>query len=323
MSKMNVAVIGLGNMGANHLRVFSECANLVAIADINEESLVKFAEQYHVKGYADFKEMLEKEDIGAVSIAVPTKFHKEVAVYCANKKKHILLEKPIAYDVQEAKEIIGECKKNKVKLSVGHIERFNPAVIELKKRLQNKELSEIYKIEVNRAGPFPARVVDVGVIIDLSVHDLDIIYYLLRSKITDLASFLQQRVHKRYEDSVAAVLKYDNGMIATLNINWLSPNKVRDLRIYGKEGMFKVNYLTQDLYFYENKGLKFYKGANMFTSVVEGAMTKIPVNREEPLKREIRSFIDAIQKDIETPVPGEEALIALENALRLKNESRK
>src|SRR3989344_4272696 len=144
---IKVAVIGVGSRGQNHARVYfnNEDTELVAVAVPNEVFLQQACKRYHAKGYADYREMLEKENIDAVSIAVPTKFHKDVAVFALNKGKHVLLEKPIASTEQEAQEIIDCAGKNKVKLMIGHIERVNPAIIKLKKRLH--ELGEIYKID--------------------------------------------------------------------------------------------------------------------------------------------------------------------------------
>ncbi|MDO8480290.1 MAG: Gfo/Idh/MocA family oxidoreductase [Nanoarchaeota archaeon] len=323
MSKFRVGVIGLGNMGRNHVRIYSETehATLAAVCDADAAVAKSFSEKYGVPGYSDYEEMLSKEKLDAVSIVVPTKHHLGVALAVAKHNVSILLEKPIALTVEEARDIISACKEHGMMLMVGHIERFNPAIIELKKRLDAKELSEIYKIEVQRCGPFPSRVVDVGVIIDLSVHDLDIISYLTGSKVTQAISVTQKKLHKSQEDSLVAILRYANGMVATLNVNWLSPNKVRELNIYGKEGMFKVDYLTQELYFYENKGLTHRKGQNLFTTVIEGKKTQLTVARVEPLKAELEAFV-AHLPDKKSPVPGEEALAALQQAIQLKEESQ-
>ena len=168
-------------MGRNHARVYfnNDAVRLVAVADSSQEQAEKVAQHFHAKAYLDYREMLMGEDIDAVSIAVPTGLHKTVALAALQQGKHVLLEKPIALTEEEAQEIIQTTEQKNLKLMVGHIERFNPAVVELKNRLQQGELGEIYKIDVQRIGPFPSRITDVGVIIDLSVHDLDIISYLI------------------------------------------------------------------------------------------------------------------------------------------------
>lgn len=297
-------------MGQNHARVYSanEDCTLVAISDPNPEQLEKVAKRYGVKGYLDYKEMLQSDDIDAVSISVPTSLHKEVAVHALNEKKHVLLEKPIASNEEEAMEIIDCAKSNGVKLMIGHIERFNPAVIELKKRLA--DLGEIYKIDVQRIGPFPGRITDVGVIIDLSVHDIDIIHFLINSHPTRIYAETQQKLHPNHEDSVTALMRYGNEIKATLNINYLSPTKVRELQVFGKKGMFKVNYLNQDLFFYENSSF----ASNQWIGVSEGDMKKISINKKEPLQVEIESFISCILENTEPSVSGQHGLEVLKIA---------
>ena len=310
---IKVAVIGVGSMGQNHARIYfnHDEAKLVAVADPHPKFLSKASKMYNVPGYADYQEMLERENIDAVSIAVPTKFHKEVAIYALNKKKQVLLEKPIASTVEEAQEIINCAKKNGVTLMIGHIERFNPAVLELKKRLH--ELGEIYKIDVQRIGPFPSRITDVGVIIDLSVHDLDVLNYLLTAKPVRIYAEMQKKLHPHHEDSVTALLRYDRDILAVLNVNYLSPTKLRQLRVFGKKGMFMVNYLNQELYFYENNS--FY--SDDWSSVSEGEIRKIKILKKEPLQAEIDSFIESVKNKTPAAVSGEEGLEALKIAIAL------
>ncbi len=315
---IKVGVIGVGSMGQNHARVYfhHDQVELVAIADPNRDFLQRISRTYNTKGYEDYREMLEKENIEAVSIAVPTKFHKETALYALNKGKHVLLEKPIASTEEEAQEIIDCAKKNNVKLMIGHIERFNPAILELKNRLH--ELGEIYKIDVQRIGPFPARVTDVGVVIDLSVHDIDVIHYLINHHPTRMYAEMQQKLHPHQEDSVAAVLRYGNEVTATLTVDYLSPTKIRQIQVFGKKGMFKVNYLDQELYFYENPG---YSSGN-WDSVVEGDMRKINLFKKEPLAAEIGSFLACILEDTEPAVSGEHGLQVLKIAHLLLKSAR-
>ncbi|MEK6968835.1 MAG: Gfo/Idh/MocA family oxidoreductase [Nanoarchaeota archaeon] len=312
---IKVAVIGVGSMGENHARVYAYCekTQLVAVADSNKEQAEKIAKKFNVRAYSDYKEMLEKEKLDAVSIVVPTSLHKEVAVYVFKKGVNVLLEKPIAQTEEEAKEIIECAKENKVKLMIGHIERFNPAIIELKKKLEQKDLGEIYKIDVQRIGPFPHRISDVGVIIDLSVHDLDIIDYLINSLPSRIYAETQQKLHPHHEDSVTALLSYQNGTLAVLNINYLSPTKTRVLKIFGEKGMFKVDYLNQELYFYENKSFV----ENHWNSVTEGDMKKINVEKKEPLQIEIESFLNHISENTSPLVGGEQGLNVLNIARML------
>jgi len=303
---IRVAVIGVGSMGQNHARVLFDAENceLVAVADNNELNVARMGRKYHAKGYTDYRKMILNENLDAVSIAVPTNFHRDVAKFCLENRKHVLLEKTISSNESEAREIIDAANRNDVKLMIGHIERFNPAIQELKARLARGELGEIYKIEVQRIGPFPVRVADVGVIVDLSVHDLDIINYLTGTFPVTIYAETQQKLHPKFEDSVTAIMRFGGGSLVLLDINYLSPTKVRMLKIYGKKGMFKVNYLTQELYFYENNS--FY--SDDWKSVTEGDVRKINIHKAEPLVLEINHFISCIIENREPLITGQHGL---------------
>ncbi len=310
---LRVAVIGVGSMGQNHARVYfhHDNAQLVAVADNNEAIAAAVARKYNAKAYADYNTMLDTEAIDVVSIVVPTSLHKKVALDCLRRNKHVLLEKPIAPTIDEAQEIIICAKEHHAKLMVGHIERFNTAIVELKRRLENNELGEIYKIHVQRIGPFPARVTDVGVITDLSVHDLDIINYLMNSPPARIYAEIQQKLHPHHEDSVTALVRYANDVLAVLNINYLSPTKIRELQVFGKKGMFAVNYLDQQLFFFQNNSF----AAHDWESISEGDMKRIMIQKKEPLQAEIDAFLDCVRNGSEPPVTGEQAL----QTLRLAN----
>ena len=207
---MKVGVIGIGNMGSNHARIYSEMSNLAAVSDVNEELGKKVSEKFKCKFYKDYKEMLEKEEIDAVSIVVPTSFHKKVALDVIEYGIPFLLEKPIADTLENANEIINKAKEKKVRFMVGHIERFNPAVIKLKELLDNFELGEINSIICRRVGVIPPKVRDTNVIIDLAVHDIDIFNFLLNKKPTKLYGSLGNSLIKN-GDYADLLLKYGNG----------------------------------------------------------------------------------------------------------------
>ena len=317
---LNVAVIGVGSMGKNHARIYNDLSNinLVAVADNDEKNLQQISKKYGCKAYIDYRKMLDSEELDIVSVVVPTKLHKQVAFDVIEKGVNILLEKPIAFTVEEGKKIIDLAKEKKVKLMIGHIERFNPAIIELKKRIDAGELGKIFKIDVNRVGPFPARIRDVGVVIDLAVHDLDIIRYLTNSEVTRLYAEIKRQIHTEHEDLLSALLKFKNGVICNLNINWLTPTKIRKLYITGEKGMFVANYLTQDLYFYENAEVKNNVNyADIMMGVSEGRMIKFNVKKKEPLRAEIEHFVDCVENNKEPLINGKDGLKALELAQKL------
>ncbi|MGC8874745.1 MAG: Gfo/Idh/MocA family protein, partial [Chloroflexia bacterium] len=231
---------------------------------------------------------------------------------------HVLVEKPIASTVDEAEEMIRAAKQYGVKLAVGHIERFNPAVIELKKRLDRGELGRIFLIHARRLGPFPERIQDMGVVIDLAAHDLDVMYYLLGQEVERVYAETTRWIHARHEDMLCGLLRFRDGCLGLLDINRLTPTKIRELSVTGEKGMFVVNYLTQDLYFYENT----YTAGNwdnlsILKGVGEGNMVRLTVARKEPLRAELEAFVRAVKDDLAPPVSGEDGLRVLRLALQL------
>nr|VFJ64075.1 MAG: UDP-N-acetylglucosamine 3-dehydrogenase [Candidatus Kentron sp. FW] len=241
-------------MGRNHARIYSqlENANLVAVSDVNGRIARQVSLEFKTKGYTDYREMLDKERIDVVSVVVPGSLHKEVAIDVINKGISVLVEKPIATDIDGARAIVDAAKEKNVKLMVGHVERFNPAIIELKRCLENNKLGDIFKIIVARIGPFPTRIIDMGVIRDLSLHDIDIINYLIGLKPKRIYAETHQLLNQKYYDSLTALMRYESDISVMLNISYLSPKKIRELYVFGEKGMLKVNYITQELIFYGN-----------------------------------------------------------------------
>ncbi len=319
---LKAVVVGVGLMGINHARIYSQLGgvDLVAVCDTKERTAKAVAKKFNAKYYTDYHELLDKEDIDIASIVVPTKMHRDVAVAFMDRGIHILLEKPIAINEKKAEDIINAANSKPVKLMIGHIERFNPAIIELKKRMEKNELGTIYKIDVQRIGPFPSRIADVGVIIDLSVHDIDIINYLINSNVKRIHAETQQKLHPKFEDSLTSLMVYENDVLATLNINYLSPKKIREISVFGEKGMFKADYLTQDLKFYENPSYN--KQPESFDSVSEGKELVINIDKKEPLLAEIEAFIGCVESDKPSPISGEAALDVLKIAHRLEASSK-
>lgn len=317
---IHVAVIGVGAMGKNHARVYSELngTKLVAVADIDETG-AKIAEKYNCKFYKDYKEMLKKENIDAVSIAVPTKFHKEIAIDAINTKKHVLVEKPITDNINDAKEIIKAAKENNIKLMVGHVERFNPAVQRLKEIIDEGRLGKLTSMIARRVGLFPPRIKDANVIIDLAVHDIDIFHYLIGSEPKEVYSSIGKALIDKREDYAELFLKY-NGITGFIQVNWITPIKIRNLSITGTKGYAELNYLTQELILYESNYKDGYDDFGDFI-VKFGKPNKVEigVEQKEPLKAELEHFIDCIKNNKEPSVNGEVALVALKIALRVVN----
>ena len=320
---IKVAVIGVGSMGRNHARVYWEmpAVELVAIADKDDKLVTSLAARYNTKAYTDFREMLDKERPEAVTIAVPTSLHLEVALEVIRRGIHLLIEKPIALSEEEGERIIQEARNNNCRLMIGHIERFNPAIIELKQRITRGELGRIFQIDARRLGPFPIRISDVGVVIDLAVHDLDIMRYVTGCEVVRVYAEAAQRVHSLREDLLTSLIRLDDGTIGTLNINWLTPTKIRELDVLGECGLFHVNYITQDLYFYRNATIENgnWDTLKILRGVSEGEMTRFAINKKEPLRSEQESFLAAVRGEGDIPVRGEDGLSVLRLAQALVN----
>jgi predicted dehydrogenase len=310
-----VAVIGAGAMGRNHARVYSEIESvqLVGVADIFADAAEKTARRFGTVAYTDYLTLLDEQKPEAVTIAVPTIEHLNAAKAVAERGIHMLIEKPIAFSVAEGQEIIDTAAKHQVVLTIGHIERFNPAVVALKQHLAQNELGRIFQIDARRQGPFPARIYDVGVVIDLAVHDLDIIRYVTGSEIVRLYAETERRIHGSHEDLFTGLVRLKDGIIGTLMINWLTPTKIRELTVTGERGMFRVDYLTQDLYFFENAiaNSPDWQPLNMLRGVSEGRMIRYAINKREPLRAELEAFLAAVRGETPPAVSGHDGLKAL------------
>lgn len=323
---LRAGVIGVGSMGRNHARVYAgmEDVDLVAVSDTHPETAQRVGSMYRCEAYTDYREMLDRERLDLVSIVVPTADHFAVASHVIDKGVSILIEKPIAATIEQGKALIDAARRAGVVLTVGHIERFNPAIIALKQQIVDHELGQIFQIAARRVGPFPARIMDVGVVIDLATHEMDILSYLIESPIARMQVELHRHIHQSHEDMLSAILRFESGVIGSLDINWLTPTKIRELTVIGERGMFVANYLTQDLTFYENdlcQNKQWQELARM--GVTEGRIIRQKVQRREPLFEELRSFCEAVRGDHPPLVCGEDGLRALALANELVREGGK
>ena len=324
---VKVAVVGAGSMGMNHLRVLKEFSEdlvkLVGVAEAAEPVLQCAVNRFHVPGYHDYRCMVEQTQPDLVAVVVPTHLHYEVASYLLEHGCHVLLEKPMASTVEEAYTLMTLAQVHHVKLAIGHVERFNPAIIEVKRRLVAQELGQIFQMHARRLGPFPPRIRDVGVTLDLATHDVDVMRYLLDAEVCHVYAQTQQRVHMTHEDAVLGVLRFSNEVIGMLDVNWLTPTKIRELAITGEKGLFLVNYLTQDVYFYENDySTTSWDALRCLTGVSEGTMTRLKVQKAEPLRLEYVDLIAAVRNDTLPTVTGEDGLAVLRVASQLLDSTR-
>lgn len=320
-----VAVIGVGMMGKNHARVYREIpdTDLVAVVDRDPQVAEQIGRLYRVPYYNDVHEMIELHHPEAVSVVVPTNVHHPVVVDLLRAGCHVLVEKPIASSIEEAEEMVAEAERLGRILMVGHIERFNPAIIELKNRLLRNELGRVFQIHARRLSPFPVRINDVGIMMDLGIHDLDIMRYLVGSEVLRVYSEAKTTLKNCCEDLFVSTLRFANNTIGLLEINWLTPAKIRELYVTGECGMFRVNYLTQDLFFFENADTREteWTHLSLLRGVSEGSITQFALKRVEPLRAELDSFLSKVRKQDLTSTNCYDAIKALELVLALSRSA--
>lgn len=302
-SKVRAAVVGVGGMGHHHARVYSTLpeVELVAVVDTNETTMSTVATYHSTAGFIDYVEMLEQVSPDVVTVAVPTRQHYRVATAALEAGCHVLVEKPIAYTLQEGRRMITSAREVDKILAVGHIERFNPVVAELKRRLGPSATSYIWQMHSRRLGPFPYHVKDAGVILDLATHDLDVMRYLADVEPVRIYAEIRRRIHAQYEDACTGLVTFENYILGVLELSWLSPIKVRELHVTTSRGLFIANYWTQELDFYE-------RGQ---------AVVHCLVQKREPLLVELEAFVNTVRGEEANIVSGEDGLIALRWALRM------
>ena len=318
---LKTAVIGVGNMGSSHVRVLAQMdtVRLAALADVHEDAIQRATRTYRLAAYIDYREMLDKEKPDFVSIALPTEHHAEAAIEAIQRGIHVLVEKPLALNKFEGQRMIDEADKHGVKLMVGHIERFNPAIIEIRQRLAEEQLGKVFQIHCRRLSPFPPRIRDVGVVLDLATHEIDAMLHLVGGEVERVYAEIERKAHDQCEDILSGLVRFRNGVIGVLDVNWLTPTKVRQLAVLGERGMYLADYLTQDVYYYENdangdNGGPMWDALAVFAGVREGRMVKLHFQKREPLRAELESFADAVREDLDPVVSGQDGLAALELA---------
>lgn len=307
MRTVNVGVIGVGAMGYNHARVYYklEEANLVAVSDVSERTLNKVAKKYDAKGFTDYEDLLKDSEIEVVSVCVPTTFHHDVVMEAIKHGKHVLVEKPIAFTLKEAEDMIAAAKEAGVILATGHVERFNPAVQKAKELIDNDVIGDIVSASAKRVGPFPPRIKDVGVTIDLAIHDLDVMNYLFDEDVIQVYGTMNSILEKcEFEDHAEIMINFKNESTGILEVNWLTPYKRRQIEITGTDGIISVDYIEQSIDVYG----KFAQD--------------IDIKHEEPLKEELRSFLNAVVNGTEPEITGEDGLKALKMVIAATKSSR-
>lgn len=316
--KTRIGVIGTGAMGLNHVRVYQSLPNVevVALSDIDSGWAGTAADRYGGTFYADYHKMLERGGLDAVTVAVPTPAHAQVVLDAIACDLHVLVEKPVALTVPEAVQMIDAARHRNVILMVGHIERFNPAVQTLKENLEQNRHDRLIHIAVRRQGPFPQRISGVGATIDLAVHDLDVLRFLTGSEWEPLYCKTQSWVGSPHDDLVTAVLQLNGGPICTLNVNWMSPIKIREMDLITEEGMWRLDYVAQELVFIKQTRRQIDPEPPTIERM-ETNMIRHHIVKQEPLRLELEAFVQAVRGEAAALPTGADGLIALEMACAL------
>ena len=310
---LQVGLAGLGSIGQNHLRLLNSNPDvrLVALADPVEASLDAGVRHTKAQGFADALAMVEEAALDALVIATPTTAHAEIALAAIERGVPILVEKPLAATVEDGMRILVASRRRGVPVQVGHVERFNPAVLELDRRLRQGWLSSIYSISSRRAGPFPARIRDVGVTVDLATHDVDILSWITRERPTRVYAETAQRIHVGHEDLLFGLLTFPSGTTGFLDVNWLTPTKRRQLHVVGEEGMFDLDYLTQRLTFTRHPDTAHPTMIKGYAPTFTGDVHEVPVNSAEPLAAELDAFLAVARGGVAPMVSAEDGLWAV------------
>src|SRR5580693_5695541 len=299
---LRVGVVGAGVMGSNHARVLAGLPDtaLIGVVDPLPAHRARATELAGCRTFAALDELIA-EGIDAVTIAAPTHLHHEIALACIAHDVHILVEKPIASTVEEGREIVTAAERAGVTLMVGHVERFNPAVAAIKQAISGED---ILSIAITRVGPFPPRMSNVGVVIDLAVHDIDLIRWFTESDIVEVQPQLSSAVAER-EDIALLQFRTASGVLAHINTNWLTPFKARSVTVATRDKYVVGDLLTRQV-------------TECFGFRPDGSysMRHLPVGQDEPLRAELIAFLAAVRTGGVPAVTGDEAVASLEIAIR-------
>src|SRR4249920_3355822 len=299
---LRVGVIGVGVMGSNHARVLAELpgVKLVGFADPDRKRCEQVARSLGCASFADADDLV-RHGVDAVTIAAPTHFHRDIAIDCAARGIHVMVEKPIASTVEESRAIVAAARRAGVTLMVGHVERFNPAVQSIKRAIKDQD---ILSIAITRVGPFPPRMSNVGVVIDLAVHDIDLIRWFTDSDIVEVQPQLSSAIAER-EDIALLQFRTASGVLAHINTNWLTPFKARNVTVATRGKYVMGDLLTRQV-------------TECFGFQPDGSysMRHLPVGHDEPLRAELIAFLDAVRGGNSPAVSGDEGVASLEIAIR-------
>jgi UDP-N-acetylglucosamine 3-dehydrogenase len=326
MSDLAVGIIGLGRMGTYHLETWEriEGAQVVGVAEPNEAVARERIGRRPIAHFGDYRELIKRRDVDAISLTAPSQQHARIAMEVIAAGKHLLVEKPIATTLEDGLRMAAAARSAGVKLMVGHVERFNPAVGKLAELIADGRIGQVFRVHATRVGPMPGRIQDAGVAIDLATHDLDIMQFVLGRDITRIYAEGAQCAHPTQEDMIACLLRFggDNGPMGVLDVNWLTPEKRREITVIGELGMLSASYLTQDVWFTESPSAP--TGWDELARIrgdAEGAALRFALRRVEPLKAELEAFAECIREDTPEPISAYDGCRALIAALAVRDSA--
>lgn len=310
--KVRIGVVGVGRMGTYHANVLASMNQEIdfgGIYDIDEARSHYFAERYNTYTYQSMEDLLDEVD--AICIAVPTKLHYEVAKRALAADVHTLVEKPISSTIEEAADLIRIAKERNLMFQVGHVERFKGAVVELRKIVENP-----YLVEARRLSPWIEKDWDTGVILDLMIHDIDIVLSLIKSEVAAI-DCMGRRLRSGFEDIATAVLQFENGTIANITASRLSETRIRTMSISQDKAFIALDFESQNIDIYRGASASFFVSQKEITYKQESFVERVKVQKENALKEELQHFIDCILGRTEPIVSGEDDIKTLDITLRI------
>jgi UDP-N-acetylglucosamine 3-dehydrogenase len=308
MRKLGLAVVGTGQWGKNHVRVYKELpsAELIAVCDVNQERAQAMAKQYGVKAYSDTAEMLKDKQIEAVNVCTWSTILAQEAMKALNAGKHVLVEKPMATNPDQAKKLVQTAEENGLHLTVGFLMRFIPGLQQIRQSVENKKIGELVCATAKRVSQWPERIGDIGVVKDTAIHDIDVMRFISGEQPSSVYAKMGSMRIKKFEDYAQIMLTYADRKSAFIESNWLTPYKTRTLTVTGSEAIMRLDYITQEL---------------LIEQQTETLQPRTPF--QEPLKLELQHFIDCIVEKKKPIVTGQDGVEALEVATAAIESSAK
>ena len=305
---IKIGVIGVGTMGQHHTRVLSllKDVDLVGVADIDVERGLDTASKYRARFFEDYHDLLPYVD--AVCIAVPTKLHHQVGMTCLQAGIHVLIEKPIAASISEAESLVNAAAESQCILQVGHIERFNPAFQELSKVLKTEKL---LALEAHRMSPYTNRANDVSVVLDLMIHDIDLLLELAAAPVAKLTASGSCASDSKYLDYVTATLGFANGIVATLTASKVTHRKIRRIAAHCKNSLTEADFLNNEILIHRQTTANCMTDYGQVLYRQDGLIEKVYTSNIEPLHAELEHFVNCVRGGNQPSVGGEQALKAL------------